>query len=681
MSPERDRVSGLPSPQRTGWSGRWASGVGPLLDPATGSRSRDSATSDDLDALSSLSQSLFEAVTSGSWAALLGAPLLADHDEDTIDLEEREKLLIERLPSIAHITERFITRLGERSELLPVSRVKRPARRSLERLAAHTEDWAGRSLAGPVPRRALAVTRVEDANLYENRMVAELVHPILSSALLARIRKLRRLLSDLSDLNQAQHVGTYHRTQRLYSFWGDDALKAAASHLRAAKTLESLDKLAAWVQSLRGSTLSRLLLGKVTGHRSLRRTNVINNDRHYRAAGDVWATYERPEIASETPDARRDRLARRHTAFDHYVLGLVVRALGGLGFTSRSGSLPMLGEGVELEGIWGEANLIRGTDGVLTIGCHDSTIRIVPLLDVVGPQDDHVAIGQRWRDLQAAADRPTIVVFLASSTDVRSNPDRMVAGAMASAKDDSLGRGYLLTGVPVSPLETTSLERVARGVALAVRVPPLLAYPPPLTLGDQPMPLRLVDHLESSGIDEPKLSPLFHRTGNTLKLRRPLVTSEQTRLMAVVRNLAVAARGTGWQRDFGDHISQVINSIDLATTFLLPLLSCPVCFAASEARRLHRADDVFMIECQSCGARWGHERCGSCQARIPMIEPEQQLLNPEIKGPGWVERIFGQDALSSPCWARTSANRYICPECRVCPLAIDATGAACTRCH
>lgn len=680
MSPERDRVSGLPSQPRAGWSGRWASGTVPLLDPGTGRPSRDSATSEDLDALSSRSQPLFEAVTAGFWGALLDAPLLAGHDEDTIELEEREKLLAERLPSIAHITERFVTRLGERSELLPVSRVKRPARRSLERLAAHTEDWAGRTLAGPVPRRALAVTREQDANLYENRMVVELVHPILSSALLARIRKLRRVVSDLSDLSQFQHMGSHRRVERLYSFWGADASKASQSHLRAAKTLESLETLAARVQSLRSSTLSRLLRGKVTGQRSLRRTNVINNDRHYRAAGEVWTFYERPEIASETPDARRERLESRHKTFDHYVLGLVVRALNDLGYTPPAGTLPRPGKAIELEGTWGTASLTREADGVLTIGCRGSVIRIVPLLDVIGPQDGHAAIKQRWSDLQDAVARPTIVVFLASSSAVRNNPDQTVARAMASAIDDSM-EAVLLTGVPVSPLETTSLERVARGVALAVLIPPLMAYPPPLTSGDQPMPRRMVDHLESAGIGEPNLSPLFHRTGTTLRLRRPLTTSERTRLDAVVRDLAVATRGTGWQRDFGDHISHVLKSFNVAESSLRPLFTCPVCSVVSETRQLRREGDLFMIECQSCKARWGHERCGSCQSRVPVIEPEQQLLNPEITGPGWVERIFGQDALSSPCWARTLASRYICPECRVCPLSIDTDGAACSRCR
>ena len=681
MSSEHDRVSGLVSPRRAGWSGRWAVGSIHLLDCATGSESRDAATSEDLDALCSLNATLAEAVAARSWTMLLATPLLAGHDEDTLQLEHRERLLADKLPSIAHITERYVTRLGEHSELLPVARVKRPARRALERLAAHTEDWAGRTLAGPVPRRALAVTREEDPNLYENRMVTELVHPILSSALLERIRKLRRLVIDLAELNQAQHVGTYQRTERLYSFWGEDAAKAVESHVHAAATLEVLKKLAAWVQALRGSTLLRILKGRRTGQRSLRRTNVIVNDRHYRAAGEVWTSYERPELVAESPDDRHERLTSRHRSFDHYVLGLVVRALDDLGYGPESGSLPGLDEQVELTGSWGTVVLRREHDGIISLDCLGTQTRIVPLLDVVGPADDHSVMGQRWTELTVAVQVPTIVVYLAASTSIRTNPDQFLAEAMSSAKDDALGPGALLSGVPVSPLETTSLERVARGISLAVHVPPLMAYPATLTVGDDLMPSRIVSHLVSAEIGQSNLSPLFDRIGNELRLRRPLTIPEQTKLQATITELAGAVRGSGWQRDFGRHISHLNASFERASASLVPLLTCPVCAVPSDARHVQRAGDVFMIECLSCGSRWGHERCGECRARVPIIEPDQALLNPEITGPGWVERIFGRDALSSPCWARTSAKRYICPACRVCPLATDPLGSACTRCR
>ena len=681
MRLEHDRVTGQSGPAQGGWTGRWARDSFHLLDVETGVDSRDSVASEDLEALASLAQTLDTAVDSGSWRSLLGTALLSGHDDDTVALEQRERLLNEKLPSIARVTERFITRLGETSELLPVARVKRPARRALDRLAAHTEDWAGRTLSGPVPRRALAVTRDEDANLYENRMVTELVHPILSSALLSRIRKLRRLVSDLADLDPAQHVGTYQRTERLYSFWGADALKASETQVHAEQTLAVLERLSGWVQALRGSTLSVLLRGQTTGQRSLRQTNVISNDLHYRAAGEVWTAYQLPEVEVETPEEKSERLVARHHTFDLYVLGLFVRALDSLGYKPTADTLPELDGTVELSGVWGPASLCRASDGVLTVECQGVSSRFVPLLDMVAPDDDHSFISKRWSALSTEVNRATVVVYLASATSIRSMPDLKVAAAMCSAMDDSQTPGPHLTGIPVSPLEITSLERIARAVGLAVRAPMLAAYPPLLNLGSEPMPARLVHHLEAAGIGDPNLSPLLHRAGNDLALRRSLTPGERTRLDTTVRALTDAVRGTGWQRDHGHHISQVLESFERAAVLLDSLLSCPACSVPADTRRLQRDGDIFTIECQSCGTRWGHERCGSCQSRIPIIEPEQELLSPDVKGPGWVERIFGQDALASPCWARTAANRYICPACRACPFATEPAGSACLRCH
>ncbi len=681
MKAEHDRVTGQGGSAQSGWTGRWARDSLHLLDVESGIESRDSAASEDLEALASLAHTLHAAVDSGSWRGLLGTALLSGHDEDTVALEQRERLLSEKLPSVARVTERFVTRLGEKSELLPVARVKRPARRALDRLAAHTEDWAGRTLSGPVPRRALAITRDEDANLYENRMVTELVHPILSSALLARIRKLRRLVSDLADLDPAQHVGTYQRIERLYSFWGADALKASETQVHAGQTLAVLEKLYGWVQALRGSTLSALLRGQTTGQRRLRRTNVISNDTHYRAAGEVWTAYQLPEVEVETPEERSERLVARHHTFDLYVLGLFARALDSLGYAPTTDTLPAFGGTIELSGVWGTVSLCRASDGVLTLESQGVPTRFVPLLDMVAPDDDHSFIAKRWSDLSTEVDRATVVVYLASATSIRSMPSTKIAAKMCSAMDDSQTPEFHLTGTPVSPLEITSLERIARAVGLAVRAPALAAYPPILNLESVPMPSRLVAHLETADIGDPSLSPLFHRVGNSLALRRSLTTSERTRLDTVIRALTDATRGSGWQRDHGHHIARVSDSFDRATLLLDASLTCPACTVPADTRQLQRDGDIFTVECQSCGTRWGHERCGSCQSRIPIIEPEQELLNPEIKGPGWVERIFGQDALASPCWSRSAANRYICLECRACPVATEPLGATCARCH
>lgn len=681
MATVHDRLTGRPSEPLGGWTGRWADGEFHRLDPIEDGSSRDALESDDLDALEPLGQPLATAIASGSWTTIRGMPLLSEHGDEFLELQQREHVLQSHLPSIARVCERFVTRLAESSELLPVARVRRPARKALERLSAHTEDWAARTLSGPVPRRALAATLERNADLYENRMVTELVHPILTTDLGQRIRWLRRRLSDLADLARAEDEGTYRRRNRLYDFWGADAAQAAQSSARGRQTLQVLEPLAAWTQSLRRSTLFVALRGRRTGLRTLRLTNVIANDRHYRAAGLVWNAYERAQEAEESFEERVARLQSRHRTFDAYVFGLVARALHGHGYSPAEDPIPVQDGPVTLHGRWGSATLERQPDGVIVLTRGTRGTRFVPLLDMIGSNDEHSAIADRWSALErAGATARTVVVYLASSGYVRRLP-RALAIVMSSASLDS-PQPSQLTGVPVSPLETTSLERVARAVGMTVLTEALLDYPQRLLPMGERMPRRLISHLDAADITQAGLSPLFFRRGeDELFLRRPLTASESVALEAAVGTLRDRTKSPGWERDLTREIESLAEYVQAAAHSVAMLLTCPLCGTRAEPSQVGRERDIFTITCRSCEARWGHERCGTCEARIPIIEPEREIRNPKVTGPGWVERIYGQDALASPCWARTVPARYVCPDCRHCAVSDGPGGAECVRCH
>jgi hypothetical protein len=675
-------VSGRTSEPLPNWTGRWAIGGTPCLDDRcdAGNVSRDDSTSDDLDALATLEVGLHAAVNSGSWSAVRDAQLLAGLDEESLQLERREFVLRDNLSSIAEVCERFVTRLGELVELRPVAQVKRPARKALARLAAHTEDWAARTLSGPIPRRALAVSRDEDADLYENRMVVELVHPILTSAISARVQRLRRIRADLADLERARDEGTHRRRERLYRFWGGDAARVGESSDRAARTLEELERLGARLQHLRGSTLGRLLRGRRTGQRTLRHTNLIANDRHYRAAGLVWSAFERDPDLQEDAEERRERLRRRHLTFDQYALGLLVRAFSELGYSPDGDTIPTPDHPGTLTGAWGTATIRMNNDGTLTLESHGTATRFVPLIDLVGPDDDPATVEARWQSVIGAVAKPTVIIHLSSSETLRALPPRLATPLISAAQDDIAGRRDA-TAIPVSPLETTSLERVARAVATAVMVPALLSYPLAVSLDGRPVPRRLIDRLMTLDSPRPAASPIFHRPSHDeLHLRRPMIASESTQLDALLRELSRRAKAPGWERDMADEIWCLRAALDIAESAARTFLTCPGCRNAAGPEQLHREADVFSITCRLCGTRWGHERCGACQARVPIIELEREPLNPEVQGPGWVERIFGHEALASPCWARTVGDRYICTSCGKCPLSGSEPGANCTRC-
>jgi len=193
------------------------------------------------------------------------------------------------------------------------------------------------------------------------------------------------------------------------------------------------------------------------------------------------------------------------------------------------------------------------------------------------------------------------------------------------------------------------------------------------------MPRRLIEHLIRLGLTQSGYSPLFHVT-DTIALRRPLTETERSRLEAEIQRLVGRTKAPGWERDLVAEIGLLGSAIDQAAHAAGMLLRCPLCGTTADPRQVDRDGDVFMITCGSCEARWGLERCGNCGGRIPVAEPESMIRNPEVVGPGWVERIYGRDALASPCWARAVPYRYVCPECRSCALASSPEGRGCIRC-
>lgn len=641
----------------------------------------DPSATDDGQALLALEGGLREATEGRSWVGYLACPLLAEHNEDALCLTAEEILLAEHLPSIAAITHRFVTRLSERAELVPVGRVRRPARRALERLAGHTEDWATRNLSGPIPRQALAVHRIDNPDLYENRMVCELVHPILTSHLAGRLRQLRRVQSDLLVLAAAPHEGTHRRQQRLYAFWGGDITTAERSADHARGALHKLEALFERVSRLRTAPLATQLRGRTTGRRQLRVTNVIADEPRYHAAGLVWQAFERQGAEPESIEERGERIRNSHEVFRLYVAAMVVRALDNLSTQPGDDDLPLLSDGWTVRSPWGPAVIRSNASGAIAIESAGRVTRIAPLLDLLRPEDVDEAFLDRWAARSREGDAHEVVVYLGPSARATSLMVEQAA-QLSSAGPDLLDGDPQAHGIPVSPLESTSLERLSRAVCRAVLEPALLAFPPQISDSDEPVPPRLVTSLLDAGIGQVGLSPLFALTDpRELRLRRPMTSAEGAAFTRWHDALSERTRRPGWEKDHENDIGRLPAAVDRATETVAPLLTCPACGHRAEPGQMKREGDVFRISCAACRTSWGLERCGQCADRIPILEATAEVVSPEVMGPGWVERVYGQEALASPCWARISATRYVCPSCGSCAASSTSEGEACLRCR
>jgi hypothetical protein len=184
---------------------------------------------------------------------------------------------------------------------------------------------------------------------------------------------------------------------RQREFWGADAARAAESSSRASQTLRELEKLSAWVQALRGSTLAVALRDRRTGQRSIRNTNVIANDSHYRAAGLVWSAYERELKVEETAEARRARFLSRHRAFDNYVLGLVVRSLDYLGYRPAEDEMPAGDTPSPSAAPWGEATMTGSSDGVIVLATAAVLVSPPRLARLAGDREEIVLAADLMR--------------------------------------------------------------------------------------------------------------------------------------------------------------------------------------------------------------------------------------------------------------------------------------------
>jgi hypothetical protein len=65
---------------------------------------------------------------------------------------------------------------------------------------------------------------------------------------------------------------------------------------------------------------------------------------------------------------------------------------------------------------------MRTPGGVIVLTSHGHSTRLIPLLDVVAPDDDPTAVADRWGSLAGAVEVSSVVLYLAASGAIRALP-------------------------------------------------------------------------------------------------------------------------------------------------------------------------------------------------------------------------------------------------------------------
>lgn len=205
-------------------------------------------------------------------------------------------------------------------EILPVSRVQRMAVDAVTRLASHSEDWIRREITGVVPGRLKAEISQDELVIYENIVFARLLDR-LHKTLRKRLRDLDALLSKQAEagkLENAQHLD-YRLRHDLCDLWGQSFAVQAGVGKSVHDTRVQISALLGKVRQLQRSTVVQAIPPMQPMPLSLRSTNILQHDSHYRHLRPLWllAHSSLLQQARSPQDCFNDQLqqARRYSTY------------------------------------------------------------------------------------------------------------------------------------------------------------------------------------------------------------------------------------------------------------------------------------------------------------------------------------------------------------------------------
>jgi len=573
----------------------------------------------------------------GTWTDwVCVSPLIPDIDR-RIRIEPLEEELQRCLPHLEEVFRRPRTRLNLEVERTWVSRARRVPPDATEYLASHTEDWEYRTLRSVRPRRVLASYAEEDFDLYENRVAARLVDQMVAylSRRIELLEKLRRLYQQVIDFS-LQVRGTHWLERRLYGLWSD-SIDANEGLNRTTRLRDELDQLRRRLQALQDTPVYRSLPTRTELGTSLRMTNILVNDQHYRFVARLWLerirqSVERPRAAREVLDAHQT-LCR---SFEAFCVLLICRALRELGIDAEFDELPRPGSMIRAVGA------AKGLEPFSAVRIHW--------------QHDGVVILELESSRKAHFLEPLRIVTLPSTL---AAPRSATSGPDLDVLDAQLKH---LVGAKLSrePEPRPTWGKPAPIKVETRPVPPVILY---LGTPDERvrLPLELarrLNHLGSEPLEhereEPRLLPVS-----------PLALESLERVTRLVRWWLERQRFLAWPPSEQEPME--------AWRY------CPQCSRQAPESALQARDaNTFVCLCVGCKTAWGTRLCKFCREKYPFIETVARS-GATTRDVDWIDRTFGRDVLASPCWRNEAAEDFVCPSCGRCPG--WTPGIRCGRCE
>lgn len=656
---------------------------------------------DDLEAESvrTIGDRLDELTNDGAaWLEWIDVVPLVPGISEQVDLLPLERLVREHFGHLETVCRKPRAHLHVEIERAPVSKARRVPASAASYLAAHTEDWDRPLLRGILPKRILAEVRQDQIDIYENRVAARLLDN-LGAYLNRRIHVLRRLLKVFQEKEDysASIAGTYQRERRMSQLWGE-SIDANEGRRKAEVALEELEALKYRLMGLLGSPLYEEVPRRAYVATTLKSTNVLANDQHYRRVAELWREWARTGARrTQSPSELHAEAQRLSRGLDAFAMLLTVRALDTLGYEpseaalaepiARGASLPVQGHGLQLAVTW-------RSDGTIGVAVGERELAIVALtanLAAGGDERVRESLSRIRRALDERGNGDLLVLFLASD-DGRASTEGELLTSLHTVGNDPR---HALTGagcLPVSPWEIGSTERVARALRWFLSSARFLDYPLKAVVPEGARDL----------IDLRKHARWLISVdgGTTLDLRTPpqdyewealdvesiakaaeadlqAARANHQRLTDELREAVRRGKTGSLVRQKHDAHEEVLRceriakaSDELAERLrgaharAIALLGCPTCGKSADPARDFEPRDrgCFRCECRGCGTTWGTRLCSDGHRYASML-PSGDFADIDQQGPGWEDRVYGCDILALPARRSDGQWGFVCPEC------------------
>lgn len=588
-----------------------------------------------------------------SWMEYASTPPVAQKLAERARPRELDLEIIRQLPHLQHVCLRPRLYLRVEEERVPVSRARRTPVRAVADLVSHPGDWEHRTLRSIQPSRVLARQIEDEWNLYENRVAVRLVDRLLVylAKRLEELRKIKEVLDESRDYSEEMRRTSFRRARRVSELWSSTLESKTEQELT--ETMRQLELAQRDLLVLLDSPLYHRVPRRQTVALSLKPTNILVNDPHYRKVAKLWRAWVKfGHKRQETHQQRSERMQREAQAWDRFVLHLVVRAVASLGWDIEAGEDDEWR--ISREG-WTPVSIKAGPNGIVELRAQ-VRLRLLPICAHLGGPDGRSLAHEvkTWDGL----DGEIAVVHVGGEAKV---PNVDLATGW------SFGHRAVLFGC--SPWGIDSEERMARLINGWLSRAAIPAYPVGTTIVDLPNPPAGSGWLR---YENTHLVALRSPDAAELRLAHSWA-AKQAKEMDIKARQAKAAR-QAFPVAPRNAIKAFLTFVDRTDSAFGGIDICPVCGGQGiiEPRPGNKADGsdaTWWAMCGDCASEWGLRPCTRCGSRYRALAVQTGLDLERVAGEtspvDWPDKVLGRDVWAQPCGSGAS-GRFRCPDCGGC---------------